>query len=158
MHTGQNSIAPENSLPQLGQVRWGSAFMDLTVLPRRLKLCKEHGFARQPVAARLGTQALGFEPVAMPSSAEPCETRQPTLLACCGAASTVTSLGLSPDDLLLGCLTSPVTSVSPGGKESTFGQRSLSNMQIARLALFEVNEKRTAGKRACAIGAKRWPR
>jgi hypothetical protein len=24
-HTGQNSIAPENSLPQLGQVRWGSA-------------------------------------------------------------------------------------------------------------------------------------
>src|SRR5262245_41048057 len=27
MHTGQNSIAPENSLPQLGQVRWGSALM-----------------------------------------------------------------------------------------------------------------------------------
>jgi len=24
MHTGQNSIAPENSLPQLGQVRWSS--------------------------------------------------------------------------------------------------------------------------------------
>jgi hypothetical protein len=32
MQTGQNSIAPENSLPQLGQVRWGSALMDLTVL------------------------------------------------------------------------------------------------------------------------------
>jgi hypothetical protein len=32
MQTGQNSIAPEISLPQLGQVRWGSVFMDLTVL------------------------------------------------------------------------------------------------------------------------------
>jgi hypothetical protein len=29
-----------------------------------------------------------------------------------------------------------------GAKENTFGQRSLSNMQIARLALFEVNEKK----------------
>src|SRR5262245_53560759 len=47
MQTGQNSIAPENSLPQLGQVRWGSVFMDLTVLPRRLKLRKERGFARR---------------------------------------------------------------------------------------------------------------
>jgi hypothetical protein len=32
MHTGQNSIAPENSLPQLGQVRWGSVLMGLTAL------------------------------------------------------------------------------------------------------------------------------
>src|SRR6516162_9174015 len=32
MQTGQNSIAPENSLPQLGQVRWGSVLMALTVL------------------------------------------------------------------------------------------------------------------------------
>jgi hypothetical protein len=32
MQTGQNFIAPEISLPQLGQVRWGSVFMDLTVL------------------------------------------------------------------------------------------------------------------------------
>jgi hypothetical protein len=32
MQTGQNSIAPENSLPQLGQVRWGFVFMDLPVL------------------------------------------------------------------------------------------------------------------------------
>jgi hypothetical protein len=31
MQTGQNSIAPEISLPQLGQVRWGSVLMDLTV-------------------------------------------------------------------------------------------------------------------------------
>jgi hypothetical protein len=32
MQTGQNSIAPENSLPQLGQARWGSALMALTAL------------------------------------------------------------------------------------------------------------------------------
>ncbi len=32
MQTGQNSIAPESSLPQLGQVRWGSVLMGLTVL------------------------------------------------------------------------------------------------------------------------------
>jgi hypothetical protein len=32
MHTGQNSIAPENSLPQLGHVRWGSVLTDLTAL------------------------------------------------------------------------------------------------------------------------------
>jgi hypothetical protein len=30
--TGQNSIAAENSLPQLGQVRWGSVIMALTAL------------------------------------------------------------------------------------------------------------------------------
>src|SRR5262252_3038005 len=30
--TGQNSNAPENSLPQLGQVRWGSVLMALTAL------------------------------------------------------------------------------------------------------------------------------
>jgi hypothetical protein len=29
MHTGQNSIAPESSLPQIEQVRWGSALMVL---------------------------------------------------------------------------------------------------------------------------------
>ncbi len=32
MQTGQNSIAPENRLPQLGQVRRGFVFMDLSVL------------------------------------------------------------------------------------------------------------------------------
>jgi hypothetical protein len=32
MQTGQNSIAPESSLPQLGQVRWDSEFMDLTAV------------------------------------------------------------------------------------------------------------------------------
>ena len=30
MQTGQNSIAPENSFPQLGQVRWDSLLMFLT--------------------------------------------------------------------------------------------------------------------------------
>jgi hypothetical protein len=30
MQTGQNSIAPESSLPQLGQVRWGCVFIGLT--------------------------------------------------------------------------------------------------------------------------------
>jgi len=32
MQTGQKSIAPENRLPQLGQVRRGFVFMDLSVL------------------------------------------------------------------------------------------------------------------------------
>jgi hypothetical protein len=32
MHTGQNSIAPESSLPQLGQVCWGSVFMGLNAV------------------------------------------------------------------------------------------------------------------------------
>jgi chromosome partitioning protein len=32
MQTGQNSIAPASSLPQLGQVRWGSVLMVLTAL------------------------------------------------------------------------------------------------------------------------------
>jgi hypothetical protein len=93
MHTGQNSIAPENSLPQLGQVRWRSALMGLTVLPRRLKLRKEHGFPRQPAAAQLGNQVHGSEPLAIPSSTERCETRRRPLLASCGAASIVTPVG-----------------------------------------------------------------
>jgi hypothetical protein len=35
MQTGQNSIAPENSLPQIEQVRWGLVVMNLTVLRLR---------------------------------------------------------------------------------------------------------------------------
>jgi hypothetical protein len=35
MHTGQNFIAPANSVPQAGQVRLSSIFMDLTVLRMR---------------------------------------------------------------------------------------------------------------------------
>jgi hypothetical protein len=73
MQTGQNSIAPENSLPQIEQMRRDSVFMDLTVLPRGLKLRKEHGFPRQPAAARIGNQVPGSEPPAIPSSTEPCE-------------------------------------------------------------------------------------
>ena len=91
MQTGQNSIPPENSLPQLGQVRWGSVFMDLIVFPRRLKLRKEHGFPCQPAAVRLGNQVPGSEPLEIPSSTERCETRRRVLLASCGPASIVTS-------------------------------------------------------------------
>src|SRR5215831_7802949 len=91
MQTGQNSIAPENSLPQLGQVRWGSVLMELTVLPRRLKLREEHGFRCQPAVARLGNQVLGSERLAVPSSTERCETRRCPLLASYGPASIVTS-------------------------------------------------------------------
>jgi hypothetical protein len=72
-------------------MRWGSVFMDLTVLPRRLKLRNEHGFARQPAATRLGNQVPGSEPPAISSSTEGCETRRCPLLASCGAASIVTS-------------------------------------------------------------------
>ena len=100
MQTGQNSIAPENSLPQLGQVRRGSVLMDLIVLRMRLKLGKENGFPCQPAAVWHGNQVPGSEPLAMPSSTERCETHRRTLLASCGA-SIVTSLGLSPNDLLL---------------------------------------------------------
>src|SRR5208283_229388 len=32
VHTGQNSMAPESSVPQLGQVRLGSLFMGLPTL------------------------------------------------------------------------------------------------------------------------------
>src|SRR6516162_76831 len=91
MQTGQNSIAPENSLPQLGQMRWGSVFMDLSALPRRVKLRNEHGFPRQPAAARLGTQVSGFELQSIAASTERCETRRRPLLASCGPASNVTS-------------------------------------------------------------------
>jgi hypothetical protein len=38
MQTGQNSIAPENSLPQLEQVRWGSVLMDLDALQSQPEL------------------------------------------------------------------------------------------------------------------------
>ena len=57
MQTGQNSIAPESSLPQLGQVRWGSVLMALTAL--------------QPQS----------EPKATPRSTEWCEIGQQGLLA-----------------------------------------------------------------------------
>jgi hypothetical protein len=91
MQTGQNSIAPENSLPQLGQVRWGSVLIDLTVLPGRSELCKGHGFPRQAAAARLGNHVPGSERLAIPSSTEWCETHRRALLASCGRASIANS-------------------------------------------------------------------
>jgi hypothetical protein len=64
MQTGQNSIAPKNSLPQLGQVRWGSVVMVLTVV--------------QPKATRRST--------------EWCETGQHGSLAnCCPVSQAITS-------------------------------------------------------------------
>src|SRR6516164_10408069 len=49
MQTGQNSIAPENSLLQLGQVRWGSLLMALTALqspPRPAAIPRSHQVVR----------------------------------------------------------------------------------------------------------------
>src|SRR5262252_1337410 len=40
--TGQNSIAPENSLPQLGQMRWGSVLMALTALQSQRQPQHDH--------------------------------------------------------------------------------------------------------------------
>jgi len=54
--TGQNSIAPESSLPQVGQVRWGCVLMTLTAL--------------QPHS----------QPKATPRSIERCEFAQPSAL------------------------------------------------------------------------------
>ena len=54
--TGQNSIAPENSLPQLGQVRWGSALILLTApqsKPRRTATPHSHRLVRNRPAQRL---------------------------------------------------------------------------------------------------------
>src|SRR5271165_6725539 len=47
MQTGQNSVAPESSLPQVGQVRWGSVLMGLTALLLRSEPRKGHGSPRQ---------------------------------------------------------------------------------------------------------------
>ena len=56
MQTGQNSIAPENSLPQLGQVRLGSVLMDLTALqsqPQPAATRPSHRVVRNRPAQRL---------------------------------------------------------------------------------------------------------
>jgi hypothetical protein len=66
MQIGQNSVAPESSLPQLGQVRWGSVFMGLTALQP------------QPDAK------------ATPCSTERCEIGPARLLAyCCSVARAI---------------------------------------------------------------------
>jgi hypothetical protein len=58
MQTGQNSIAPENSLPQLGQVRWGSVLIGLTVLRMRSKHRKGHGFPHRFLPVLTGRRDL----------------------------------------------------------------------------------------------------
>jgi hypothetical protein len=55
MQTGQNSIAPENSLPQLGQVRWGSVIMALTAL-------QPHSEPKATHAPRSGAKAASMVP------------------------------------------------------------------------------------------------
>ena len=52
MHTGQNSIAPENSFPQLGQTRLSSVFMGLTALRMQRALRKEHESPRRSLPDR----------------------------------------------------------------------------------------------------------
>ena len=47
MHTGQNSTAPENSFPQLGQTRLSSVFMGLTALRMQPGRRKAHESPRR---------------------------------------------------------------------------------------------------------------
>jgi hypothetical protein len=56
MQTGQNFIAPEISLPQLEQMRWGSVLMDLTVLGRNLSRKQYHA---PPIIAKSASTAPG---------------------------------------------------------------------------------------------------
>src|SRR5215471_18452993 len=91
--------------------------MDLIVLPRRLKLRKEHGFCRQPAAARLGTQVPGSEPLARPSSAERCQTVRRSLLPSCGPVSIVTSYWSTTESIT--CNQSLESAFDSGGDGST---------------------------------------
>ena len=52
MQTGQNSIAPENSLPQLGRVRLSSVFMGLIALQPQFEPKAAHGPQSGVKAAR----------------------------------------------------------------------------------------------------------
>src|SRR4029077_11033294 len=74
MHTGQNSIAPENSLPQLGQARRPSAFMGLAAFqpqsepkatPRSIEWCKiaqRHPLAKDgPASIRASVFSQGYQ-------------------------------------------------------------------------------------------------
>ena len=42
MHTGQNSMAPENSFPQLGQVHWGLVLTVVTALQGDVSRQQDH--------------------------------------------------------------------------------------------------------------------
>jgi hypothetical protein len=69
MHTGQNSTAPENSLPQVGQTRLSSVFMGLTVLwmqPRRRKQSKawRESSSRQRTMVAFHKKSVSLQPIA----------------------------------------------------------------------------------------------
>jgi hypothetical protein len=55
--TGQNSAAPERSLPQLGQVRCGSVIMTLTACSRNLSRKPHHA---PPSGAKLADTAMAY--------------------------------------------------------------------------------------------------
>ena len=59
MQTGQNSIAPENSLPQLGHVRRGSVFMGLTALQPRYEPKSRKQHHAPPSGAKSASTAPG---------------------------------------------------------------------------------------------------
>jgi hypothetical protein len=65
MQTGQNSIAPENSLPQLGQVRWHFVFMDLTGLQPEFEAKPiQHSSESSPLPSDAGfVEAFPWGPV-----------------------------------------------------------------------------------------------
>src|SRR6476660_2806738 len=93
MQTGQNSIAPENSLPQLGQVRLGSVLMGLTVLRTRLKLRKANGF----LVAKDAEKTLGSNPGRRPGSARLAERTCRVDTSNCGTTGLKQYRPLAPD-------------------------------------------------------------
>src|ERR1700751_6084346 len=66
MQTGQNSIPPENSLPQLGQVRWGSVLTDLTSPGCDQRFAKRMDLVdlcrRMPAAPSEDVESIPIEP------------------------------------------------------------------------------------------------
>jgi len=69
MHTGQNSIAPESSLPQLGQLRLGSALTALTALPSHSEANatqQSHRAVRKRPAKRLANFCPVAQAIACP--------------------------------------------------------------------------------------------
>jgi hypothetical protein len=62
-HTEQNSIAPENSLPQLGQVRLSSVFMGLTDLQPQLGCARVSTNEQDSAAQVLALKSAGCEKI-----------------------------------------------------------------------------------------------
>jgi hypothetical protein len=60
MQTGQNSIAPENSFPQLGQVRWASVLMALPAVEPQSESTRRFstGFRSMERRRGMGTQLV----------------------------------------------------------------------------------------------------